>query len=110
MLTLALNYHFSAGNTLPYKLTNLIIHLLNGLALLAFIRVLLQAFAHQQLITWNEKQQAIVPIAVTAAWLLHPLDVTSVLYIVQRMNSMSALFTLLGLIGYISGRMRLEVR
>lgn len=108
MLTLALNYFLNAGNTLPYKATNLIIHLLNGLALIAFTRLLLRGFVRQQLITLTPAQQRFVPIAVAVAWLLHPLDITSVLYIVQRMTSLSALFTLLGLIGYLKGRLRLE--
>jgi hypothetical protein len=108
LLTLSLNYYLNAGNTLPYKVTNLIIHLLNGLALVAFTRLLLRGFVRQQLIALSPTQESIVPIAVAALWLLHPLSVTSVLYIVQRMNSLSTLFTLLGLIGYLNGRLRLE--
>src|SRR3546814_3789435 len=41
---------------------------------------------------------------VTAIWLLHPLHVSNVLYIVQRMNLLATLFTLAGLLCYAEGR------
>jgi tetratricopeptide (TPR) repeat protein len=43
---------------------------------------------------------------VTAIWLLHPLNLTTTLYVVQRMTSLSALFTVLGLALYVTGRTR----
>jgi tetratricopeptide (TPR) repeat protein len=39
-------------------------------------------------------------------WAVHPIQLTSVLYVVQRMVGLSALFTLLGLISYLKGRQR----
>jgi hypothetical protein len=42
------------------------------------------------------------------AWLWHPLNLTAVLYVVQRMTSLASLWVLLGLIGYLLGRQRLN--
>ncbi|MEJ1296689.1 MAG: hypothetical protein RPU34_10815 [Candidatus Sedimenticola sp. (ex Thyasira tokunagai)] len=40
-------------------------------------------------------------------WLLHPLHVSTVLYVVQRMTQLSTLFMVLGMIVYVSGRQRM---
>jgi tetratricopeptide (TPR) repeat protein len=48
-----------------------------------------------------------LPLVVTGLWLVHPLNLTTVLYIVQRMASLSALFTVCGLIFYVAGRRRM---
>ena len=48
-----------------------------------------------------------VSLAVAAAWLLHPFNLTSVLYIVQRMTSLAALFSIWGLVIFLWGRVRL---
>jgi hypothetical protein len=41
-------------------------------------------------------------------WALHPIQHTSVLYVVQRMTSLSAFFVLLGLIAFTAGRIHLK--
>lgn len=45
---------------------------------------------------------------VAAVWLLHPLNVSTVLYIVQRMAQLSALFSLLAMWAYVNARESLE--
>jgi tetratricopeptide (TPR) repeat protein len=50
-----------------------------------------------------------LPLLVTGLWLVHPLNLTTVLYIVQRMTSLAALFTVCGLILYVLGRRRMLV-
>ena len=49
----------------------------------------------------------IVAALIAAGWLLLPINLTGVLYVVQRMESMANLFVLLGLIGYVAGRRRM---
>ena len=39
-------------------------------------------------------------------WLVNPIQLTTVLYVVQRMTSLSAMFVLLGIIFYLHGRKR----
>ena len=105
MLSFALNAAFAKFDVFYYKLTNLIIHLLNGLGIYWLSLRLLRRYQAQQ------PDLSSMPIAahwlsfaICVVWLLHPLNLTSVLYVVQRMNSLATLFTLFGLIGYTLGR------
>jgi hypothetical protein len=106
MFSFALNRHFFGDAPRSWKVINLGIHLLTGLALFLFSRLLLRSYRNQRepatsdlLVTW-------LPLVVTGLWLVHPLNLTSVLYIVQRMTSLSALFAVCGLLFYVLGRSR----
>ncbi len=56
--------------------------------------------------THNHVRPEFLAVLVAGLWLLHPLNVSGVLYIVQRMNQLSVtLFTLLGLLCYVEGRL-----
>lgn len=107
MLSFGLNYYFSGFDPYFYKLTNLFIHLLNGACL--FLLTYLVATAYRKLHQPNltSAQMKWLSLAVGSAWLLHPLNLTGVLYVVQRMTSLSALFIWLGTISYLWGRLRL---
>lgn len=80
------------------KLVNLLIHLSCGFVIWRLTARL------------AAKDRALSPIAdklglvVAAFWLLHPLNVSTVLYIVQRMAQLSALFSLLAMWAYVIGR------
>src|SRR5690606_470084 len=86
-----------------YKYHNLLIHLLNGLLLFWLLQKLLPRLAPQ--IT-PETTVAIAGLTV-ATWLLHPLLMSTVLYAVQRMAQLSALFTLAALLCYVFARRQL---
>ncbi len=105
-LTLALNHYFTGLEPLYFKLTNLLIHLLNGVAIFWLSVQLLRAYRRHHQPTLSLRQIHWIGLAASAFWLLHPLGLTSVLYVVQRMNSLSALFVLLGLATYCWGRNR----
>ncbi|MEO7067465.1 MAG: hypothetical protein ABI114_11190 [Rhodanobacter sp.] len=49
----------------------------------------------------------VVAALIAAGWMLLPINLTGVLYVVQRMESMANLFVLLGLLGYVAGRRRM---
>ena len=108
MLSFGLNFYFNAGNfsPFPFKMTNLAIHLLNGLAVFALLRTLIGFYRKQREPQLPASYPHWLALTVTAAWLLHPLNLTSVLYLVQRMNSLAVLFTLGGLSLYLWGRIR----
>ncbi len=123
-LSFAANYLASGLDPFGWKLTNLAIHLLNGLLVFLLTRaLLLTGFvgAHpvrDALSSGNEdpsrtgcaptKSRVGVVAALTAgAWMLLPINLTGVLYVVQRMESMANLFVLLGLLGYVVGRGRM---
>lgn len=89
----------------PMKVTNLLIHLANGVLVLVLMRLLLAEYRRRR----PEVSRAAcdwAALAVTTAWLLAPINLTSVLYVVQRMTSLAAAFMLAGLICYVAGRRR----
>jgi len=107
MASFALNRYFFGIDPYSHKVVNLAIHLLTGTALFLLGQMLLQSYRQyrdpevsDRLVTW-------LPLAVAGLWLVHPLNLTTVLYIVQRMASLAALFTVCGLILYVTGRRRM---
>lgn len=109
MLSLALTHHFAGGatNTLPFKLTNLTIHLINT-GLIYWLSLLLLRQLSSEPRYSPSRLHIWLPALVAATWALHPLQLTSVLYVVQRMTSLSALFVLVGTITFIYGRLRVQ--
>lgn len=107
VLSFALNLYFFGGNSFSFKLTNLIIHLINALLILWLTRRLLLNCRRRYQFAWPDVSLNWMSVLVAGAWALHPLNLTSVLYIVQRMTSLSALFTLGGILAYVYGRERM---
>ena len=106
MLSLGLNHALTGLDPFYFKLTNLAIHLLSGIGLWLLTRLLLTAYRIQHRPELTNREIEWLSVAVTAVWLLHPLNLTSVLYIVQRMASLAALFMIYGLVLYTWGRLR----
>lgn len=106
MATFALNYWYGGLEPYGYKLINLAIHLLTGISLFWLSWLLLDIYRSRFPTLLNRERVFWSAFAVTTAWLIHPLNVTSVLYIVQRMASLAALFTVLALVFYLVGRRR----
>ncbi len=99
-LSLAFNHALSGQNVWSYHALNLAIHALAGLALFGVAR---RTFAQP---TLRETFGAVaLPLgaAVALIWTLHPLQTESVTCIVQRTESLAALFYLLTLYGFIRG-------
>ncbi|MCP8900225.1 hypothetical protein [Gilvimarinus xylanilyticus] len=98
MLTFALDYRRAGLDPSAFKITNVLIHGVTC-ALLAFLsrRLLLTA-------GWSAKSAAISSLVVAFVWGVHPLQVSSVLYIVQRMQTMTTLFVFLALLFYVKMR------
>lgn len=81
----------------PFRITNLVIHLINGL-LIFFLSRLIFASSFTR-----ETAEKLALLCVTL-WLLHPLLVSTTAYVIQRMTQLGSLFTLLGLLSYMRGR------
>ncbi len=80
-----------------FKLVNLLIHLFNG-AMLALCCALIGR-------QWRVQTIPLLAIAaIVFIWLAHPIQVSTVLYVVQRMTLLSTTFTLLSLLFYLLGR------
>lgn len=99
-LSFALNHYFSGFDPFVFKATNLSIHFACGLLVFALARRLLGAAAPMV----KQHKLLIVSGAVTALWLLHPIQLLPVLHVVQRMTSLSAFFLLAALLLHIRGR------
>ena len=87
----------------PFRITNLLIHLVNGLLVLLLARAIL-ATRFDASTAWR------LGVVCMAVWLLHPLLVSTAAYVVQRMTQLASLFMLLGLLSYIRGRRILEAQ
>jgi tetratricopeptide (TPR) repeat protein len=106
-ISFALNYYFGGYDTTGYHTVNIIIHLMNGI-LVYFLA--LRLYNHISLLPsqpsgYSARFQAfLMSLFLSLFFIAHPLQTESVTYIVQRMNSMSAMFLLLSLLFYIMGR------
>lgn len=88
----------------PFLRTNLVLHLLNGALLFVLLRRL-----GGLLVTGGRGDARAAEWSAAigmGAWLLHPLLVSTTLYIVQREAMLPTLFTVLGLLAYLRGRER----
>lgn len=82
----------------PFLRTNLLLHLLNG-ALLYRLLVVLGAALDAE-----PTRDRVAALLATGLWLLHPLLVSTVLYVVQREAILSTTFVIVGLLAYLHGR------
>jgi len=111
--TLILNNYFSGtAFSFYHKLTNLLIHLLTGITLYIFCRLCFTAVssrssspAVQSLQNTNSQYSSALCLLIVAIWLVHPLQLSTVLYVVQRMAQLASFFTLLALIVYLRTRL-----
>ncbi len=85
----------------PFKRTNIFLHLLNGLLLFGALSRLGRA--------WKLAEPAIgrAALVATSLWLLHPLLLSTVLYIVQREAMLPATFTFAALWAWLACRQRI---
>lgn len=88
------------------KRTNLALHLLNACLVfwvgLKLLRYLLPAR--------SVHAQAWLALFAAALWTVHPLQVSNVSYVIQRMNLLSTMLELTGLLLYLHGREQLAAR
>ena len=86
------------------KATNLALHLLTGILVI----LLLQRLLARDPLTARHAPR--VGLLLGAAWMLHPLHVSTVLYVIQRMAMLAAFFSFAALLAYVAGRERIERR
>jgi len=87
----------------PFRITNLIIHLINGLFVFLLVRLIFST-------AYKRETAENLALLCMTLWLLHPLLVSTTAYIIQRMTQLSSLFTLAGLLSYMLGRKHLADR
>lgn len=105
LLSFLINDYTWPSEAESFKYTNLMIHVLCGLALWLCTVGIYRAHRGQDSDIGTRAH--LVALLVFAAWLLHPYLVSTTLYVVQRMAQLSTLFCLLGLWGYLLGRLEM---
>src|SRR6185437_617232 len=151
-ITFALNWMMGGGDPISFKITNIVIHLANGVLLFCMLKALLRlaglrggmsllarkgtlpvpridplplegdgalppsertaersertrsAIARDSLSPMHESAATRLALIVSAAWMLLPINLMAVLYVVQRMESLCQIFVLAGLCAYLHGR------
>lgn len=104
MLSFGINYFYSGLDPFAFKITNLAIHLITSISLYFLACELLKIGLKPE--HRENRQIQYVSLLVTACWALHPLNVSTVLYIVQRMTQLSALGMIITLIIYCKFRQK----
>ena len=100
LLTFLVDANNWPAESLPFKRTNLVIHLVNGVLLGALTTLVLKCIGiDRRRIPW-------IALVSAAVWVLHPFLVSTTLYIVQRMAQLSTLFVFAGLSLYLHGRLQ----
>jgi tetratricopeptide (TPR) repeat protein len=100
-LSFALNWYVGKDHVFGYHVVNFIIHLTATVFLYLFIKDSLV------LPRFNNRYRSLAhPVAFLSAmiWAIHPIQVTAVTYIVQRMASMAGMFTIVSLYAYLKAR------
>jgi len=119
MFTFGVNYYFSEYDPRFYRLTNIVIHILNGMLVYTVTYLLLifdcAGLSESVSRSWKRSKSrrrieprqtaAYLAGAVALIWLVHPLQTQSVTYIIQRMNSLAVFFVLAALCLYTAGRL-----
>jgi tetratricopeptide (TPR) repeat protein len=81
-----------------FKQNNILLHIVNGLMVIWVFLSLMRLMGR------SERMSQAVALILGTLWLLHPLNTSTALYVVQRMTELSALFMLAGALCYLKGR------
>ena len=87
MLSFGINHYLNGLDPWYFKLVNVLIHLVCGLLVYHLSQEILSVPARG---AGETERPGLVPLLVAASWLLLPLNVSTVLFVVQRMTQLSA--------------------
>ena len=107
-ISFAFNYFLHGYNVVGYHFVNIIIHIINSILFYFLAKTTLNTPALRR--RYKPFELAWIPIIAAFIWGLHPLLTQSVSYIVQRMNSLAALFYILAILLYAKGRLSQNMR
>lgn len=97
LLSFALQAENWPHNPFPFKLASLIIHVINAW-LVYFCCHFIAALKN-----WPERNRFIFSGCVFGLWLFHPLNISTVFYVIQRMTLLAGMFSLIGVAGFLWG-------
>lgn len=98
MLSFAIDFWRAGLDPAQFKATNLVLHAVTTVVLALFLRGLLI------LAGCTPHRAGIGSLVVSLIWAIHPLQVSTVLYVVQRMQMLCTLFMVLSLWAYLMMR------
>jgi hypothetical protein len=107
MSSFAINYALTGLDPFWMKFTNLGIHLLNTWLVFGLSRRVLDAMDQRPNGSEGDARRHWIALWIAAAWALNPINLMAVLFVVQRMESLSHTFVFAGLWLYLAGRSRL---
>jgi len=105
-ISFALNYYFHGYNLVGFHVVNILIHIASGF----FLYFLVKATIRTPALRARYAKLSWIPLFTAFIWLVHPLQTQSVTYLVQRMNSMAAMFYVLSMLLYVKFRLSAERR
>lgn len=82
-----------------FKYTNLLLHLATGLLLFWLLRELALRFAPQE----SRERAAIAAACAASLWLIHPIQMATAMFVVQRMTILCTAFMIAGAITWLKG-------
>lgn len=100
-LSFALNYYFHQYDVTGYHMISIVIHIITGILLYFFLKTTLGVLPPCSKTEHNSS----VAFYTVLIWLVHPIQSQSVTYVVQRMNSLAAMFYILSFLLYTKGRL-----
>ncbi|MBI5446676.1 MAG: hypothetical protein HY900_36340, partial [Deltaproteobacteria bacterium] len=106
-LTLAFTYWRAGLDPAAYRLGNIAIHILASLSLLFLLTAVLRAPRVARRYPVEPSATWLIALLATTIWSLHPVQTNVVSYVIQRMTSLSGLFSFLAVGAYVrlrSGR------
>lgn len=106
MVSFGLNYYFGALEPFGYKLFNITVHIINAVGIYFLTYLLLGKNESFGKLAPNTR---LIALLIAVIWAVHPINVSSVLYVVQRMALLSAFFIIYGAWFYCWVRSRCEL-
>jgi len=106
IMSFALNYYFDGYNVAGYHIVNILIHIIGGIFLYIFVKTTLRLPS----LHFKDTTPEWIASFTVLIWLVHPLHTQSVTYIVQRMNSLAAMFYILSMLLYAKARLSSDPR
>ncbi len=100
MASFLIDAHDWPAEPRTFKVTNIFLHLLNG-SLLCWLLLKLGGYR------LSARHAGLAAVIGAGLWLIHPLFVSTTLYIIQRQAILAATFVLVGLLGYLHGRQKI---
>lgn len=97
-LTFLLQQEHWPNNPFYFKLVNLAIHALNGIMVFCIALLAIRLALKDQI---SQPVALAIAIASSLVWIILPIHGSAVFYVIQRMTLLSALFTLVGISGYL---------